>query len=295
MAVYTYCSVILPSVNLLNNTVRNNPSTYSPDFADMYIQANCESIIRHVNSIGNSWENIGLGAIVLVSSVQSPSDGCADPMAEGTIEEFSSVNDSATNFSSSFAGVFPVINSTGSNLLRATVVGLHSNGGGGPLSLVFDTNNVYGMVVDDAPVSTVYALQDVESTETTRPMLRHRMAMSQTGNIYELKDSGGNLLANWTATGKINFESTPGAFASNGTRAQDAHMVFGPFTLVSGTVNVTLTGSAVYTSGSSYRCTANLSSGAVALLVSNGTASSFTISDGTGASASTGAYICIGN
>lgn len=293
---YTYCSVVMPSINLVNNTIRSNPSTYSPDFADMFIQANCQSIIKHVNSMGNTWENIGIGAIVLVSSVQSPSDGCADSMASGTINEFTSTNDSATNFSSSFSMTFPVINTAGPNLLRATVVNLHSDGGGGPLNLGgFAESHVYGMIVGNAPVSNVYALNDIVNPEPGRSFIRHKEAPMQTADVYQLLDSNGALMANITADAGLNFNTTPGLFAANGTRAQGGHIVFGPFTLSSGAVTITLSGRAVFTSSSTYRCTANLSSTAVALLVSNSNATSFAIQDGTGSSSSTGNFICAGN
>jgi hypothetical protein len=69
---------------------------------------------------------------VLLSSVQSPADGCADALARGTIEDFTSSNDSFKNISTSFPGVYPAINSGSGNLLRAAVTNL---GGGLPVNL----------------------------------------------------------------------------------------------------------------------------------------------------------------
>ncbi len=295
-SLFTYCSIELPAINFTNNTIIDSNDVYTPDFGTVYIQASCQSIIDHVNSSGNTFTGLGLGAIVLLSSVQSPSDGCADPMAQGTIADFTSTNDTVSDFSTASAGTFPAINSTGSNLLRATIVNLHSNGGGGPVNLGgFATVHIYGMVTDSAPVSNVYAFNQLQSTEAGRTIRRDIMAPMQTANAYELKDSDGNIVGNITAAAHVNFDSVPGLVSSSGTRLQDAHIVIDGFTLSSGTRTVTLTGRAVFTNGGSYRCTANLSSTAVALLVSNGTGSTFTVSDGTGSSSSTGAYICIGN
>ncbi|MBZ5675181.1 MAG: glycoside hydrolase family 55 protein [Acidobacteriia bacterium] len=132
VAAYTYCGVILPVLNLEDNVITENPSAYAPDYAAVFVQANCQSIIRHVNSSGNSYSNLGIGGIVLLSSVQSPADGCADALAKGTIEDFTSANDSFKNISTSFPGVYPAINSGSGNLLRAAVTNL---GGGLPINL----------------------------------------------------------------------------------------------------------------------------------------------------------------
>jgi hypothetical protein len=132
VAAYTYCGVILPALNVEDNVITENPSAYAPDYAAVFVQANCQSIIRHVNSSGNSYANLGIGGIVLLSSVQAPSDGCADALSKGTIEDFASTNDSFKDISTSFPGVYPAINSGSGNLLRASVTNL---GGGLPTNL----------------------------------------------------------------------------------------------------------------------------------------------------------------
>lgn len=294
-AAYTYCAVTVPAINFTNNIIDTQPSTYVPDYATVYIQASCQSVIRHVNSEGNTFYNLGLGGIVLLSSVQSPSDGCADPLAEGTIEEFTSTNDVCTVFSTASPGIFPCINSTGGNLKRATVTNLHSNGGGGPINLGSFQYATVNFRAVNAPVSNVYASREDQPNETGRTVWRVRMPAGYTANVFELYDSTNSLRGNITADAKINFDSVPGLFATNGTRLQLGHIIIGSFTLSSGTVTVTLTGAAVFTSGTTFRCTANASSAAVALLVTNGGGSSFTISDGSGSTAYTGSYICIGN
>ena len=132
VAAYTYCGVILPALNVQDNVISENPSAYAPDYAAVFIQANCQSIIRRVSSSGNSYTDLGIGGIVLLSSVQAPSDGCADALAKGTIEDFTSTNDSFKDISTSFPGVYPAINSGSGNLLRASVTNL---GGGLPTNL----------------------------------------------------------------------------------------------------------------------------------------------------------------
>ena len=228
VAAYTYCGVILPVFNVQDNIITENPSAYAPDYAAVFVQANCQSIIRHVNSSGNSYSNLGIGGIVLLSSVQSPADGCPDTMAKGTIEDFTSVNDSFKNISTSFPGVYPAINSGSGNLLRASVTNL---GGGLPVNL-----------------------SGFQSIQTNPPSL-----LSVAGAPF-----------------------------------QNAHFVMGSGTLIAGTSTISFAGGAQFTATDTYRCTVSNSTTAIALIVTNINAASFTVT-GTVGSSDPFNFICAGN
>jgi hypothetical protein len=228
VAAYTYCGVILPVLNVQDNIITENPSAYAPDYASVFVQANCQSIIRHMNSSGNSYSNLGLGGIVLLSSVQSPPDGCADAMAKGTIEDFTSTNDSFENISTSFPGVYPAINSGSGNLLRAAVTNL---GGGLPINL--------------------------SGFQFVQPNPQSLLSVA-------------------------------------GAQFQNAHLVMGSGALIAGTSTISFAGGAQFTAIDTYRCTVSNSTTAVALIVTNVNATSFTVTGIVGSSDPFN-FICVGN
>jgi hypothetical protein len=127
IAVYSYCALIMPSVVISNNTISNIPNTYLGDYAAVYVQSNCQSNMAQVLSTGNTFSNLGLGGIVLASQVES--DGaCTAKTAQGIISNFASIGDTFHNWSMTSAGTFPAINSTGLNLIHASVAQLSADG-----------------------------------------------------------------------------------------------------------------------------------------------------------------------
>ena len=81
-------------------------------------------------------------------------------------------------------------------------------------------------------------------------------------------------------------------YSTAGAAVNAPHMVQGSVTLASGTATVTLAGSAVYTSSSSYTCTANDMTTANAVKVSQGSGTSITF---TGTGTDVVQFSCVGN
>ena len=128
VAVYSYCALVMPSIVLSNNVIWNIPNAYLGDYAAVYVQANCRSNMLAVESTGNIFSNLGLGGIVLASQVQSDA-ACTAPNAQGTISNFTSTGDTFVNWSITSPGTFPAINSTGANLIHASISQLDADGG----------------------------------------------------------------------------------------------------------------------------------------------------------------------
>jgi len=127
IAVYSYCGLVMPSIVISNNLISNIPNSYLGDYAAVYVQANCESNMAEVLSTGNTFTNLGLGGIVLASQVEGDAT-CAATLAQGTISNFTSAGDTFLNWSIASPGTFPAINSTGLNLIHATVSQLYADG-----------------------------------------------------------------------------------------------------------------------------------------------------------------------
>ena len=80
-------------------------------------------------------------------------------------------------------------------------------------------------------------------------------------------------------------------YVNTGAAAGAHHMVFGTQVLTSGSATVSLSGSAVFVSGTSYVCTGTDQTSVSAVKITNTSGSSFTIS---GNSADTIGYVCVG-
>jgi hypothetical protein len=78
-----------------------------------------------------------------------------------------------------------------------------------------------------------------------------------------------------------------------GTAINVPHTVFGTATLVAGTATIALTGSAIYTSSSSYSCSVNDASGTAVTTSSQNTASNSFKIFGTGTDSVS--FVCVGN
>jgi Pectate lyase superfamily protein len=128
VAAYSYCGLVMPAIVIANNRIENITNSYFGDYAAVYIQANCQSNIGEVLSAGNTFTNLGLGGIVLASQVQADTT-CTAPASQGKISNFTSIGDKFVNWSVSAPGAFPAINSSGQNLIHATVARLSADGG----------------------------------------------------------------------------------------------------------------------------------------------------------------------
>jgi hypothetical protein len=125
IAVYSFCGLVMPSIVISNNQISNIPDTYFGDYAAVYVQSNCQSNMLNVASSGNTFSNIGLGGIILASQIQGD-NACTATTAQGTISNYTSTGDTFRNWSTSAAGTFPAINSTGANLIQASVSQLNA-------------------------------------------------------------------------------------------------------------------------------------------------------------------------
>ncbi len=120
IAAYSFCALVMPSIVISNNRISNIPDNYLGDYAAVYVQSNCESNMLDVRSGGNTFLNLGLGGIVLASQIEGDT-ACTAATAQGTISSFSSAGDTFLNWSLTSPGTFPAINSTGVNLIHASV------------------------------------------------------------------------------------------------------------------------------------------------------------------------------
>jgi hypothetical protein len=136
LAAYTYCDIKLPGLVIAYNQISNIDDHYEGDNAAMYIEAACQSVMENVTLAGNTFSDIGLSGVFLLSSTEGPP--CAGPRARGTIGSFSSTGDTFVNFSTAYPGAYFAISASGPNLKHATIRGLRSDGrtnGRGPLNL----------------------------------------------------------------------------------------------------------------------------------------------------------------
>jgi hypothetical protein len=127
IAVYSFCALVMPSIVISNNQISNIPDTYLGDYAAVYVQSNCQSNMLEVSSTGNTFTNLGLGGIVLASQIEGDKT-CAATTAQGTISNFTSSGDTFLNWSIASVGTFPAINSTGQNLIHASISKLTADG-----------------------------------------------------------------------------------------------------------------------------------------------------------------------
>jgi hypothetical protein len=293
---WAYCAVVVPQINVDGNYIGNNSSSYALGYANIYVQSSCQANILHVHTGGNTIYNVGLGGIVLLSTQQGSPCASANS-AYGTISDYHSVGDQVTNFSTSSAGTFPAINSGGSNLLRASVIGLRTDSnpdGGGPLNLAaFALSEITDMLNANAPASNTYPTQRMQSNEPGRTLLAMYQATGPTVDSVDLYNAAGTAIFAVRHTGQVTGQSTPGLFTNTGTLLDLAHMIVGIGTLSSGTYVVTLSGAAVYSTGSSYRCVANdTTTPGNGINAVSTTASTFTL---TGTGGDSFLYICTGN
>ncbi|VWC97798.1 hypothetical protein [Burkholderia lata] len=135
---------------------------------------------------------------------------------------------------------------------------------------------------------------------------------SASGTVLTTIDTSGNIRSrgNVSTTGSVSaggaINGTSGAFTSitttgkgamplygtSGTAVNAPHMVQGRVALSSGSATVTLSGAAVYSSSSSYTCTANDTTGAHAVKVAQTSGTSITF---TGIGSDTVQFMCAGS
>ena len=100
------------------------------------------------------------------------------------------------------------------------------------------------------------------------------------------------LLLFWAVRSRSSSVNTTTVYNASGVEQTGEHIVMGKVALSLGTVTVTLSGKAVFTSNSSYVCSLADSTGLNLTAVSYVSGSQFTI---TGLASDSVSYVCIGN
>jgi hypothetical protein len=103
---------------------------------------------------------------------------------------------------------------------------------------------------------------------------------------------GGDLLVTGNITGGANANLPPPCYGTTGTFVPGCKLVLAGATLSGGAATITLTGSSVYTSGTSYRCTANDETAANAVKITRTSGSSIGL---TGTGTDNVSVVCWGN
>lgn len=295
----SYCSVIVPTLTIAHNRILSTNDAFEGDFASIYIQAACQSVFEHVNSIGNSFYNLSLGGIFLQSEIQNPTSPCPSNTVDGTIANFSSVNDSFSTFSTAFPNTFPAINVSGPNLTNAFITNLYSDGGnngGGALNLSgFTYIGVFGLTDINSSISpgSINPFGDLQQNNAATTIMRWRQAASSSGYMLDIRNSAGSQVASiggGTNNVDLNFPNTPGIYSTNGTVQTGGHVVVGKVQLVTGAATVNFTSSAVF-SDEFYNCTGSDTTAANPFQINVISASQISM---TGTGSDTIAFICAG-
>ena len=115
--------------------------------------------------------------------------------------------------------------------------------------------------------------------------------LSSSGQITSTLATGTNPLS-VASTTPSNLESKPVVYNAAGTQQTANHIVQGTVTLAAGTATVTLSGSAVFTSNTSYTCIGISNTSVAAVKVTQTSGSSITF---TGTGTDVIRFICVGN
>lgn len=189
----------------------------------------------------------------------------------------------------------------------STAIGIVSNNTAFENGIVFHSNalnatagegNAIALPRKDAIVwfggagSKVAAIRSDATTASLRAIFANGLLALQNlsgVNEHTFSDTG-----NYSAKGNISAAGTGSMplYSTTGNGANAPHMVQGSIILASGHATVKLTGAAVYASASSYTCTANDTTAANAVQVSQGSGTSITF---TGTGTNTVQFLCVGN
>jgi hypothetical protein len=174
---FTLCEIVIPTVSFTGNRIYSSLDIYAPDRGSVYVQAQCSSVIRHFASANNSFRHLGLSAYFL-SSASGPCSG------RGTIAEFTSTGDSVTDFSLTAAAGYPAIDTSGPNLLRASVTGLRTDGGAVSTTFGFAQYTIKGLIAVEKSSAAANGNATWDSLSTGPPAVMRRDNPSQTTDAH---------------------------------------------------------------------------------------------------------------
>lgn len=155
-------------------------------------------------------------------------------------------------------------------------------------------NLVVGNLTVTNPGSPITATLPSTSFTVARTDAANTFTGTQTfsGQISSNLATGTAAFSVSSTTPVANLHTSPISYLINGTQFTGGHFVTGSATLSTGSATVTLTGSAIYSSSSSYFCFGSNQTAANAVKVTYSSGSSFTIT-GTGSDVIN--FICFGN
>jgi len=98
-----------------------------------------------------------------------------------------------------------------------------------------------------------------------------------------------------STTPVVNLTTVPATFTASGVQQSGVHIVQDSVALASGTASVTLSGSAAYSSSTSYTCNVVRSANTNTFKVLNNSATKFTITSSIGTDNDTVRFVCVGS
>ena len=144
---------------------------------------------------------------------------------------------------------------------------------------------VVGTLISTRDNVTAYNLQTAANLDVTGDLTVSGQFVSQVAT--------GTAPVEVTSTTPVdNLTGSPEAYNAGGSQRTNVHHVFGSATLSGGTVVVTLTGAAAFTSETTYFCTANDETATAAVKITRTSGTSITF---TGTTTDVVAYHCVGN
>lgn len=210
------------------------------------------------------------------------------------------ITSSSTGTGSTIAGYFRAGSATGVALQAQ-----NSNATGDAFEVlstvgtccIFKVNPTSGTTISSAAtISTSLSINGGTALTTTNQTGTGSLVLATAPSISAPAITGNMTYANTTPV--ANLTTGPTTYGLTGTQATNSHIVIGGTTLVSGTpstASITLTGSAVFTSSGSYKCSVtNETTAADPLKITYTSGSQFTV---TGPNTVTDGFsiVCIGN
>lgn len=214
-----------------------------------------------------------------------------DPTAHAQGQNFGGV----INPNSGAAGALASYAANGGSMTLGPDAGLTSNGAGtltvGAAGVGTGVLKIAGITSGNPTVATCAAVCNTIQTGTAWQFTAAAPVSVTAGPITSTLATGTAPFIITSTTPVNNLTTVPITYNHSATQQTSVHLVHDRCTL--GTdCNVTLTGAAVFTSSSSYDCTAIDRTGANAVAFSPASGTAFTLT-GTGADSIT--YICVGN
>jgi hypothetical protein len=200
-------------------------------------------------------------------------------------------NEAATQASVGVA-TGPVVGGGPSGLLRRPLVASDSG-----IGMEVPTNS--GNMMLHAPGLNLYSgsVPDGSSwkAQIGSALITFKEPFSTNSQITSTLATGTAPLVVSSTTPVSNLTTVPLTYSKSGSQQTSVHIVQDSITLVAGAGTVTLTASAVFTSSSSYTCTAVRSTSLNAFKIVNNSGTSFTFTSASNTDTDTVRFVCVGN